>query len=142
MTVPAAWALQTCLYDALSADPAVQSLLGASPRLFDTIPSDALYPLVELGATKNTPYPGVEGGVEHIVRFSAWSRWGGRKECKAIADAIQQLLQNASLAMEDHEMIQARIVFEDHLKYREPDLFQAVMRYRFVTIPKSVGEAA
>ncbi|MEM7517304.1 MAG: DUF3168 domain-containing protein, partial [Planctomycetota bacterium] len=77
----------------------------------------------------------------HIVRFTIASRWGGRKECKEIATSMRALLQDARFALEGHELLQARLVFEDHLRHREPDVYQATLRYRFITVPHAEAAA-
>lgn len=135
MTMGAAWALQSALYTELSQDTELQTLLGSPARIYDAVPDDAVFPLLQLGAVRMEPLSGVDGAIEHIVRLTAFSRYGGRKEGKLIADRCRALLQNASFLLEDHELVQARMVFEDHLKVADPDIYQATMRYRFVTIP-------
>lgn len=141
MTMDAAWALQTALYNALSGDAELQQTLGNPARIYDTVPSDASFPLLQLGSVRMRPYTGIAGGYEHIIRLTVFSRWGGRKESKAISKRLRELLQNARLTLEGHEMIQARMVFEDHLKIREPDIMQGSLRYRFVTIPQAAVAA-
>ncbi|GGY53203.1 DUF3168 domain-containing protein [Parvularcula lutaonensis] len=142
MSFEAAWSLQTALFDRLSQDAALQALLGNPARIHDAIPSDAVFPLLQIGAGKIAPYSGIEGAIEHTLRFSAFSRWGGRKEGKLIADRVRQLLQNLRLPIDGHVIVQSRMVFEDHLRFRDPDTFQATMRYRIVTIPDSIASAA
>lgn len=142
MTLGAAWSLQAGLYAALSQDDDLQSMLGDPPRLFDAVPEDAVFPLVQLGAVRMSPAAGIGGGFEHIIRLTVLSRWGGRKECKTIAARIHALLQNARLPLSDHKMMQARLVFEDYLRIREPDLYQGALRYRFITVPANWEAAA
>lgn len=135
MTFNAAWALQSALYTALSTDADLQALIGTPARVHDSVPEEAVFPLIQIGAVRMKPYEGIEGGVEHLIRLSAFSRYAGRKEGKLIADRCRQLLQNARLPLDGHEMVQARMIFEDHLKIADPDIYQATMRFRFVTVP-------
>ncbi|NNU16984.1 DUF3168 domain-containing protein [Parvularcula sp. ZS-1/3] len=141
MTMDAAWALQTALYDALTGDAELQALLGSPARVYDTVPKNAAFPLVQLGSVRMRPYEGIEGGYEHIIRLTVFSRWGGRKEPKAVTERLRAILQDARLTLEGHEMVQARMVFEDHLKIREPDIMQGSLRFRFVTITETAVAA-
>lgn len=142
MNYDAAWSLQTALYTALTSDTNLQSLIGLPARVYDAVPSDTVFPFIQIGAGQVFPYGGIEGGFQHIIRITAFSRWGGRQECKAIAEAVRSLLQNAALTLEGHTLVQSRLVFEDHLRHREPETFQGAMRYRMVTIPINYSEAA
>lgn len=141
MTMGAAWALQSALYTQLSQDVELQGTLGTPARIYDSVPDDAVFPLLQIGAVRMEPYQGFRGGIEHIVRLTAFSRYGGRKEGKLIADRCRVLLQNAEMSLEGFELVQARLVFEDHLKIADPDVYQAAMRYRFVTVPSAAVAA-
>ncbi|MEO1042132.1 MAG: DUF3168 domain-containing protein [Pseudomonadota bacterium] len=142
MNSDAAWSLQTALYTALTSDTDLQSILGVPARVYDSIPSDTIFPFVQIGAGQLFPYGGIDGGFEHMIRITAFSRWGGRQECKAIADAVRAVLHNGSLTLEGHSLIQSRLIFEDHLRHREPDTYQGTMRYRLLTVPSNYSEAA
>lgn len=138
MSTDAAWALQSALYAQLADDTALALLIGSPARIYDAVPDGAVLPLLQIGAVRMAPYPGVKGGQEHMVRLNAFSRYGGRKEAKAIAAAVRGVLQDAAFPLEDHALVQSRLVFEDHLRFRDPDMFQAAMRYRMVTVPQAV----
>jgi hypothetical protein len=137
----AAWALQEAIYSRLTADQSLRALLGDPPRIFDQPPPEATFPMLILGAGELKPYAGIEGAFEHLFRFTAYSRWGGRRECKLIAAGVRLSLQDAALTLDGHRLIQSRLVFEDQLKLREPDIYQGVMRYRFVTVPEALVAA-
>ncbi|MEM1381288.1 MAG: DUF3168 domain-containing protein [Pseudomonadota bacterium] len=134
-----AWEVQTAVYAALIANPDVQAIVGSPARIFDAIPDDVAFPFVQLGATQMKALPGSEGGIEHLLRITIFSRWGGRSESKHIAGTIRSVLQNAELPLTDHTMVLSRLVFEDHLRLRDPDTFQASMRFRIVTMPEEVA---
>lgn len=142
MITDAAWSLQTALYTALTGDHTLKTLIGDPARVYDAIPADSVFPFLQIGAGQLSPYLGIEGGFEHIIRITAFSRWGGRQECKLIAEAVRARLQNAGLALEGHHVLQARLIFEDHLRYRDPETFQGAMRFRIITAPDSFVEAA
>lgn len=142
MTFDAAWSLQTALYANLCASDAVKALIGDPARVHDAIPADAVFPLVQIGGARIRPYEGLRGGFEHTLRITAFSRYGGRAECKAIAAAVHGVLQDARFPLEGHRIVQARMVFEDHLRFRDPDTYQATMRYRVVTAESPLAEVA
>ena len=130
-----AWALQEAIYQVLTGDAAIQHWVGDPARVYDAIPTEALFPLLQIGASRILPLKGVTGGQEHIVSINAFSRWGGRQECKRIASAVHNVLQNARFTLGDCQVVQARMVFEDLLQVRDPETFQAAMRYRFAVVP-------
>lgn len=129
------WALQSAIYQALTDSDAIKALVGTPARVYDAIPPEALFPLLQIGASRVLPLRGVSGGHEHIISINAISRWGGRRECKHIASAVYSVLQNTRFQLGDCEVVQARMVFEDFLKVKDPETFQAAMRYRFAVVP-------
>jgi hypothetical protein len=135
MTFDAAWAVQSALYDALTGDPELADAMGGTARVHDAVPDDVGFPMIQLGVSRMTPVGGIAGGFEHVVRINVYSRWGGMRECKLIAGHVRRLLQNARLTLEGHALRQCRLVFEDVLRVREPELMQASLRYRLVTVP-------
>jgi len=138
MTNSPAWSLQTAIFDALTQASAIQALIGNPARIYDAVPSEAIFPLLQLGAARIVLLKGVEDAHEHIISINAFSRWGGRRECKLLAQAVRDVLQNARFDLGTHEVVQARMVFEDLLKVRDPETFQAAIRYRFVVMPQAV----
>lgn len=138
MTESPAWQLQTALYDLLKNDAQLQTLIGNPPRVYDAVPDDAVFPLVQIGPGRLEPFAGTEGAMEHLLRITIFSRWGGRRECKIIADAVRNTVQDCRPPLTDHRVVHARLVFEDHLRHRDPETYQASMRFRVVTAPLEV----
>ena len=127
-TLPAAWAVQTALYAALEAEPALSGV-----RLHDDVPDEPVFPFVTIGEGRTRDYPGVPGAREHEVRVHAYSRWGGRAELKRIEEAVRGALHDAELPLDGHRLSQCRHVFSDVLRRPDQDTFHAVMRFRLVT---------
>lgn len=137
MIETASFSLQAAIYDALRQDTDVQGLLGNPPAIYDAIPEEAAFPLLEIGGARTMAYAGVPGGLEHRLRINAYSRWGGRKECKAIAEAVRHVLTGQRLLLLAFDATMARLMFSDTLRTSEPGTFQVAMRYRVVTTPKA-----
>ena len=133
MTLPASFAVQTALYAALEADPALAAIGTDGVRFYDEVPEDAGFPFVTLGEARVSDYPGIPGARSHEVRLHAYSRWGGRAELKRIEAAIKDALHDADLQIDGHTCEQCRFVFADVIRQPDLDTFAAVLRYRIVT---------
>ena len=133
MTLPAAWALQVGLRSHLGASSALAAHLGSPSRIYDRVPEDAVFPLLTIGESRIRPLDGHDQAMEHDIRLNAWSRWGGRKELREIADAVHDALHDADFTVDGIDVISTRFVFADMFRQPESDTYQAVMRYRIVT---------
>ena len=136
-TLPAPWAVQTALYDALGAAP---SLAGV--RIHDDVPDDPAFPFLTIGEARVADYPGAPGALQHEVRIHAYSRWDGRAELKRIEGAVREALHDAAFAVPGHRLAQCRHVFSDVIRRPDQDSFHAVLRFRLVTEPLSEGADA
>ncbi len=104
MTLSACWELQKSLHAALVADAALSALVGG--RVFDRPPQDADFPFVTLGDSEVEPDgTGSDGAAIHRLVLSVWSRGRGRRETKEIMTAIDIALQEATLAMTGHVLV-------------------------------------
>ena len=133
MSLPAAWAVQTALYDALGAVPAL-----AGVRIHDAVPDEPAFPFLTIGEARTADYPGVPGAVSHEVRIHAYSRWDGRAKLKRIEGAVRDALHDADLALTGHRLAQCRHVFSDVIRRPDQDSYHAVLRFRLVTEPEGV----
>ncbi len=108
MTLSASWELQKAIHASLVADAAFSSLVGG--RIFDRPPQDAAFPFVTLGDTDVEPDgAGSEGAAIHRLALSVWSRARGRRETKEIMSAIDGVLQDASLILTDHVLVNLQL---------------------------------
>lgn len=135
MSLPSAWAVQVGLYEFLRQAAPLSALIGSPGRVYDRVPEDASFPFLTIGESQQRPIDGVDGAVEHDVRINAYTRWGGRREAKLLADCVQIVLQDASLSVEDHKLISCRFIFSDIFRQADPDTYQATIRFRVVTEP-------
>ncbi len=133
--IGAPWSLQIGLYTYLQQSTELQSLIGNPARLYDAVPPDAIFPFVTIGEAQVKDYPGVDGALEHDIRIHIYSRWGGRKEVKQIAETVHDLLHEATFSLIDHRVAHSRFVFADIFRQTDAETFQAVTRFRIVTEP-------
>jgi len=130
----ASWALQQAVYAELSANAEVQAVLGASPRLYDAVPRDAVFPYAVLGDGQENDASTVGGqGSEHILAIHIWSRGGGHRECKEIAAAIRDCLDGASLALSGFALVDIRFQSADYAREPDGETWRTSLRFRAVT---------
>src|SRR5262245_40194717 len=105
MPIAAAAALRAAIHDALVADSPLTSLLGGA-RIYDEPPRNATFPYVTLGEARVTDWStGTESGEEHQLTLHAWSRQGGHKEAHLITGKLLQALNDVSLTLADHRLV-------------------------------------
>ena len=131
----AAWAVQSGVYAHLAQDTALRALLGDPARIFDAIPEEAAFPLLTLGASRMRELEGVADALEHDIRLTAYSRWGGRAEVKAIESALHDALHDQAVSIAGYRLVSSRFLFADTFRLADGDTYQSVMRYRLVTQP-------
>jgi len=130
----ASFALQQALYAALSADGAVQSLIG--DRLFDAVPRASAFPYAVIGADSETNWStATDDGSEHIAAVDIWSRGGGFKETKLIADVVRSALDDASLAPPGQTLIGIRYQGADYARETDGETYRATLHFRAVLEP-------
>ena len=101
MPTAASAALRAAVHDALTADAALNALLGG-PKIYDEPPRAAAFPYVTLGETRINDYSTGDGpGEEHQLTLHAWSRQGGHAQAHMIAGALLQALDDAPLTLAD-----------------------------------------
>lgn len=136
MTGDGNWPLQQAIYNAVTQDGTVKTLIGDPARVYDDVPADTIFPYVTLGDISTIDRStSTERGFAHSVTLHAWSRYGGRKEVKDVMAAIQDVLHDAALAPTNHTLIS--LFFQASDVFRDPDgeTYHGVMRYRAVTEP-------
>jgi hypothetical protein len=132
----ASFALQQALFAALSSDGAVKSLIGDPPRLYDLVPREAAFPYAVIGEDAESHWnTATEDGSAHIVAVDAWSRGGGFKESKLIADAIRSVLDDASLSPSGQVLVGIRYQGADYARQTDGETYRATLRFRAVMEP-------
>lgn len=131
----AVWALQRAVYQTLSADLNLQSLIGDPARIYDDPPSGAELPYLVIGPTQITDWAGVDRGLQHDLRLHAFSAYAGRREIKQIMGAVYDALHEVDFTVDGHRLVNVRFVFADAVRRSDAGAYQGVMRYRAVTQP-------
>jgi len=132
----ASFALQSAVFATLSADETLQSLLGTPPRIYDAVPPNAMFPYAVLGDDMETNAgTATEEGSEHVFAVMAWSQSGGHSEAKSIADAIRFRLNNATLSLDGHALVDLRFLDCDYARETDGQTYSATLRFRAVTEP-------
>jgi hypothetical protein len=141
MVAVASWTLQRSIYQALANDSDLTALLGGA-RIYDDAPQAAPYPFITLGQSVIQDWStGTEDGSEHSLTLHVWSRAGGKKQVHEIIEAIEAVLHDQPLMLEDHHLINLRHEISEARPDPDGDTFHGIVRYRAVTEP-AVAEAA
>jgi Protein of unknown function (DUF3168) len=128
-------ALRAAIHDALSADGALNALLGG-PKVYDEPPRAAAFPYVTLGEAKVSDFStGTEPGEEHQLTLHAWSRQGGHREAHMISGALLQALDDAPLTLADHRLVNLRFATADVRREADGRTYHALVRFRAMTEP-------
>ncbi|HEX3674034.1 MAG TPA: DUF3168 domain-containing protein [Rhizomicrobium sp.] len=131
----ASFALQQAIFAALGADSGVQALIGA--RLFDAVPRDATFPYAVLGDDAETNWDtATESGSAHVAAIDVWSRGGGHKESKLIADAVRAALDGAALVPPGQTLIGIRYQGADFAREEDGETYRATLHFRAVMEPQ------
>lgn len=134
MTAPAR-ALQAALFQALSGDAVITSLIGGS-KVFDGAPRNAEAPYLHLGEMRARDWStGTEAGSEIDFAVVAWSRLPGRSEGMAISDRVIALLHDQALDLDDHRLVNLRHVATETARSDKPEGRRTVARFRAVVEP-------
>jgi hypothetical protein len=129
------WALQKSVYEVLSSDVALTSVLGAG-RVFDDAPQRSAMPYLTFGQSALRDWStGSEAGDEHLLTLHVWSRAEGRRQTHTIMQVLRDALHERVLALDGHHLVNLR--FELSEARREPDgeTYHGIVRLRAVTEP-------
>ena len=131
----ASWSLQQAIYTTLSSATPLIDLLGG-PHIYDDVPQRAAFPYLTLGqSTVRDWSTGSDDGLEHLLTLHVWSRAGGRGQTHDIMAAVEGALDDQSLALDGHRLVNLRHVLSE--ARREPDgvTYHGIVRLRAVTEP-------
>ncbi|WP_102957767.1 DUF3168 domain-containing protein [Mangrovicella endophytica] len=127
--------LQTTIFQALSSDPGVTSLLGG-PKIFDHVPERAAFPYLTLGRTAVVDWStGTEDGAEHILTLHVWARGGGKRETYEIMDKVTSKLHDAHLPLQGHALVNLQLQFAEARQEPDSPTYHGILRFRAVTEP-------
>ena len=92
--------VQQAVLNALKARAEVQSLLGASPAIYDHVPPGATFPFVVYGAAHVLPYDAATvTGFQQNIALDIYSRYRGGKEAHDIFQALYDALHKTTLSV-------------------------------------------
>lgn len=131
MSAPAL-ALQAAVHGALTADAAMQALLGGA-NVFDAAPRNAAAPYLFFGEVSARDWStATEPGAEISFALVAWSRRDGRAEALAIAERARALLHDTALAVDGYRLVNLRHIGTETARAEKPEGRRAVARFRAV----------
>jgi hypothetical protein len=131
----AALALQAAIVAALLHDAAVAALVG--DRVYDAPPRNAAFPYAVLGPASVTDWStGTEGGAEHDLAITVWSRERGKRECHEIMAAVTAALHDVALTLAGHTLVNLRLEGSETRRESDGITWRGVMHFRGVTEPE------
>jgi hypothetical protein len=132
MTAPAA-ELQKAVFEALAANAAVTALLGGG-KIYDHAPANVAFPYLTFGGTSIFDWStGTESGTEQLFTLHVWSKAKGKKETLAIMEAVRALLDDGSLELDAHHLVNMRLEFAEARYDEDLSVHHGLLRFRAVT---------
>jgi hypothetical protein len=129
------WALQQSIFARLTADAALNGLLGG-PRVHDDLPQASPFPYISFGHSLVRDWStGSEDGSEHVVTLHVWSQGKGKKEAHEIMDAVRSALHDQALSLAGHRLVNLRHELSEARREPDGDTTHGIVRYRAVTEP-------
>jgi len=133
----ASWALQRAIFAALAANSASKALAGDPLRLYDAPPRGAAFPYIVFAEDAEARWDtATDRGREHAITFHVWSRAGGRKQAKEIADAICTCLEETTLSPAGHHLVDFDFEKASFGRMSDGKTFRAALDFRAVTEPE------
>jgi len=136
MPVPAEWALQRAVYDALVTSSSLVAALGGA-HVFDRVPRSQRPPYIMLGDGETANWTtATEDGAEHLLTLNIVSDNPGRKQAVTIAGLVRDVLNGTQLTLEDHYLVNLQFGSTTVRRNKHDESFTAVVRFRAVTEPQ------
>jgi hypothetical protein len=131
----AALALQQAMRAALLADTSLLALLGGA-HVFDEMPRGEQAPYVAFTAIETRDWSVMDQKAhEHFVTLDVASNERGRAQAQAICNRIEAVLDNATLVLNGHRLINLRVTFWSVARSKTDKSFGATLRFRAATEP-------
>ncbi|MHA1523454.1 MAG: DUF3168 domain-containing protein [Alphaproteobacteria bacterium] len=135
MSAVASWEVQSALYQLLSTDTALTTLLGGV-RIYDDVPPGADFPFVAIGENLSRDWStGSDAGDEHALTIHTWSRQAGRKQTHDLIAAIRVALEANALSLSQNRVVNLGFEFSQARLDGDGETYHGVIRYRVVTEP-------
>lgn len=129
----AAGELQKAIFSALGGDPALTAVLGAG-RIFTHAPANTPFPYMTFGRTSVYDWStGTERGTEQLLTLHVWSKAKGNKETLEIMEMARWLLDDKSLPLDSHHLVNLRLEFAEERYDDDLAVHHGLLRFRAVT---------
>lgn len=130
-----ALALQQAMRTALLADTALITLLGGA-HVFDEIPRGEPPLHVTFAGVETRDWSVKDQKAhEHFVTLDVVSNERARAQAQSICNRIEAVLDNASLTLVGHRLVNLRVVFWTVARAKSDQKFGATLRFRAATEP-------
>ena len=127
-------ALRRAILDAASGDAELRALMGGSLRLYDEPPRGAEPVYALFGDVKAEDWStDLDRGHAQSVDLVIWSEKGGARTALMVADRFFAILDDASLTVEGHRLVNLRVTEITSIRDKESGLARVTLRLRAVT---------
>jgi len=112
------------------------ALMDKVSGVFDHQPNDwgSACPYVEVGDSTSRDWSGSTfSGHEHTFEIQVFSRTGGRRGLKAIMSTVHEILNDASLTLDGHTLINMRMASSSDTCLHDGSTYQGTLTFRAVT---------
>ena len=128
-------ATQQAMRAALLARAPLLTLLGGA-HIFDEVPRGANPPFVLFTGIETRDWSVADQKAhEHFITLEVTTNQRSRSAAQAVAHEIETVLDNASLVLTEHKLINLRVVFTSISRNSKTENFGALIRYRAATEP-------
>jgi hypothetical protein len=129
----ALFALKKAIHARLVGDAALIALLGG-PNVHEEPPRGAEPPYLVFGEARVRDWSTVsDRGHEHALTIDCFSKQPGVLETLALAERVEDLLQDAALALDGHRLVNLTVIGIDLAREGRAPVRRAVVRARAVT---------
>ena len=130
-----ATSLQLAIRTLLLARTTLTTLLGGK-HIYDEAPRGAHAPYVIFTGIETRDWSVADQKAhEHFIGLEVNTNERGRALAQNIAHEIEQALDNATLTLIDHKLVNLRVVFTNIARTKSTDTYGAIIRYRAATEP-------
>ncbi len=128
-------ALQTAMRNALLAHAPLMQLLGGA-HVYEEMPRGAVAAYVSFESIETRDWSVADAKAhEHFVSLSVRTNNRSRRLAQDILEAIESALDNASLMLAGHRLVNLRLTFWTVAREKNGENFGASLRFRAATEP-------
>jgi Protein of unknown function (DUF3168) len=128
-------ALQQAMRTALLAHVPLTTALGGA-HIFDEVPRGSKEPYVVFSALETRDWSVKEAKAhEHFVTIEVLTPRRTRTDAQALVGLIETVLDNATLVLSGHDLVNLRQIFWTVARSKGSENFGAVLRFRAATEP-------